>query len=109
MAFSLRSRGAQADAEQASSAMKADRPLWLNGAKDQVVEGGSQEAAFLFAPHGEPIQPAEANRYGLRFVDGVVVLPNTPTPTPVAETPPPSPAEPPPPSPSSESLEPPAP
>lgn len=66
---------AQREAERAAATMHADRRLWLTAAKDQVVEDGDVRAAFLFAPPGGEILPAEAARFGLTVTDGRVVLP----------------------------------
>lgn len=59
----------------AATALVADRRLYLNAAKDQLVEEGAPDAAFLLAPQGTPIEAADVARLGLELVDGKVVQP----------------------------------
>ena len=59
--------------------LTADRRLWLTAEKDQVVEEGDGEAAFLLAGAGRTIPVAEVERLELVDVDGRIVYPDGPT------------------------------
>lgn len=66
---------AQREAERVAAAMKSDRRLYLSADKQRVVEEGDPDAAFLFAGVGGEILPDDANRYGLAYKGGKVLLP----------------------------------
>lgn len=57
------------------SAQIADRRLYLDAAKERVVEDGDPSAAYLFATEGSEIGEADMGRYGLSVEDGKVALP----------------------------------
>lgn len=46
--------------------MIADRRLWLDAARERVVEDGDPEAAFLLAAPGDELPADVVERYGLR-------------------------------------------
>jgi hypothetical protein len=51
--------------ENTMQTWRADRTLWLNAARDAVVEDGEPDAAFLYATKGKTVPLAGAERYGL--------------------------------------------
>lgn len=56
-------------------AFKSDRRLCLTADKSRVVEPGEKGAGFLFATPGSEITEADVQTYGLKYLDGKVVLP----------------------------------
>lgn len=52
----------------------ADRRLCLTADRSEVVEEGDMRAAWLFVGVGRVISPSDAERYGLKVRDGLVVL-----------------------------------
>lgn len=44
----------------------ADRKLWLTADREQVVEDGDPDAAFLFASPGDEVSDEDAKRYGVK-------------------------------------------
>jgi hypothetical protein len=50
---------------KAMASYKADRRLYLNAAKDAVVEEGSADAAYLLVAEGGELSMDEAEKYGL--------------------------------------------
>jgi hypothetical protein len=53
---------------------KADRRLYLNAAKDAVVEEGSADAAYLLVSEGGVLSIEEAEKYGLLGAAAPVVV-----------------------------------
>lgn len=45
---------------------EADRRLWLNADRTEVVEDGDPAAAFLLASPGTEVSDADAEKYGLK-------------------------------------------
>lgn len=43
----------------------ADRKLYLNADRSEVVEENDPAAAYLYATPGQVVEPAEAEKYGL--------------------------------------------
>jgi hypothetical protein len=56
------------------SALVADRRLYLTADKTRIVEEGNPDGATLFATPGTPIAAEDVARYGLRLVDGQLIV-----------------------------------
>lgn len=52
--------------EPMSSRITVDRRLWLNAAKDGLVEDGDPDAAFLWAGPGREVSKDDADRLGYK-------------------------------------------